>query len=105
MKLTNRFEVNAPEALVWSLFDSLDRVVPCMPGASYLGQEGQEHRVRMKVKIGAVVSNFEGTVSFTHKDEATHVAIMRGAAKDTGGKGSASALIETRLTPLAPGLG
>ncbi|MDP3139161.1 MAG: SRPBCC family protein [Burkholderiaceae bacterium] len=103
MKLNNRFVVEAPEAQLWALFDELERVVPCMPGASYLGTEGQEHRVGMKVKIGAIVSNFQGTVSFTHKDEQAHVAIMRGAAKDTGGKGAASALIETRLTALAPG--
>lgn len=103
MKLNNRFVVEAPAAQLWALFDELERVVPCMPGASYLGLDGQEHRVGMKVKIGAIVSNFQGTVSFTHKDAQARVAIMRGAAKDTGGKGAASALIETRLTALAPG--
>lgn len=102
MKLTNRFVVDASREQVWALFDELDRVVPCMPGASYLGCEGQEHRVAMKVKIGAILSDFQGTVSFVEKDEADRVTVMRGMAKDTGGKGSAAALIETRLSALSP---
>jgi carbon monoxide dehydrogenase subunit G len=103
MKLSNQFVVNAPLAQVWALFDQLERVVPCMPGAAYLGQDGEEHRVGMKVKIGAVVSNFQGTVRFLEKDAGAHVAVMRGAAKDSGGKGSASSVIETRLAEVSPG--
>ncbi|WP_051953741.1 SRPBCC family protein [Xenophilus azovorans] len=102
MKLNNSFVVEAPLEQVWTLFDELDTVIPCMPGAAYLGREGDEHRVSMKVKIGAIVSDFQGTVSFLERDGASHRTVMRGAARDAGGKGAASATIETRLAAADP---
>lgn len=102
MILTNSFTVEAPVTQVWSLFDELPQVVPCMPGAAYLGQEGDGHRVAIKLRIGAISSNFQGTVQFLKKDETSHTAVIRGAAKDTGGKGATSATLEARLDAQTP---
>lgn len=102
MKLSHSFVVDSPLPEVWELFDHLDRVVPCMPGAAYLGGEAEQHRVAMKVRIGAIVSNFQGSVGFVDRDDAHHAVRMRGVAKDSGGKGSATALIESRLAAVTP---
>lgn len=103
MILANSFVVEAPIDRVWTLFDELENIVPCMPGASYLGHDGDEHRVSLKLKIGAIHANFLGTVRFMSKDKASHTAALRGAAKDSGGKGTAAATIEARLETLGPG--
>lgn len=102
MIISNNFIVEEPISRVWSLFDELDQVVPCMPGAAYLENTGDDsHQVALKLKIGAISSNFQGTVKFLEKDSASHTVKIRGAAKDTGGKGSAAATISARLEALS----
>ena len=59
MQLKHEFVVDAPLERAWRLLDQLDKVVPCMPGASYLGQDGDSIRVGMKV--GPVFVDVPGT--------------------------------------------
>src|ERR1039458_9948657 len=97
MILTNEFLVEASIDRVWRLFDELENVIPCMPGAAYLGQDGEDNKVSIKVKIGAVSSHFQGAVRFVEKNESTHSTKIRGSGKDLGGKASAVATIVAKL--------
>ena len=72
-----------------------------MPGATYLGSEGENHRLGIRLKIGAISTHFQGTVRFEERDETTHTVAIRGSGKDTGGKGSATATLVARLAPSA----
>jgi len=96
MILENNFVIDAPLGQVWGLFDQLGDVVACLPGASYLGAEGDDHRVALKMKVGAIAVNFGGTMRFS-RDVATHTIVISGSAKDSGGKGSAVATVAARL--------
>jgi carbon monoxide dehydrogenase subunit G len=100
MRLSDQFEITAPVERVWSLFDDLQRVVPCMPGATLLGIEDEDIKVGMKVKIGVISSNFASVVRFTERDASTYTAVLQGSGKDTGGKGAASATITSTLMAL-----
>jgi uncharacterized protein len=100
MMLTNEFLVEAPVDRVWGLLDELESVVACMPGAAYIGRDGDNNKVSMKVKVGAISSHFQGTVRFVEKNESTHTAVIRGNGKDVGGKASATATIIAKLEPL-----
>src|SRR5262245_47110948 len=102
MMLTHEFSVEAPVDQVWLLVNELQNVVPCMPGAAYDGCDGDDHKVSMKVKIGAITSHFKGTARFMEKDEATHTAVVRGVGKDSTGKGAASATVSANLSALSP---
>lgn len=102
MQLKHEFTVDAPLDRTWRLLDQLDKVVPCMPGASYVGQDGDSICVGMKVKVGIIVFNFQGHAQFIEKNPATHTVIVKGNAKDIGGKGATTALITTVLTPASP---
>lgn len=97
MILNNELQIDAPIARVWKLFDELESVLPCMPGAVYLGRNGDDELVAMKLKVGAITTNFEGTVRFVERDEPAYRVVIRGAGKDKGGKASASATIEAQL--------
>ncbi|HVZ42201.1 MAG TPA: SRPBCC family protein [Ramlibacter sp.] len=102
MILKNEFTVQAPVDRVWALLDDLERVVPSMPGASYLGREaGDEHRVAIKLKVGVIATHFQGRVRFAQKDPVRHTARIEGSGKDTGGKASASAAILVNLEDFA----
>ena len=98
MLLTNEFDVAAPLPQVWELFDDVAAVIPCMPGASYLGREGDDYRVGIKVKIGVITTNFQGVVRFVERNPAAHKVVLNGSGKDTTGKGSATAIIDATLS-------
>jgi carbon monoxide dehydrogenase subunit G len=97
MKLTNEITVPAPIDEAWDLMLDVERVAPCLPGASIEGSEGDEYKGEMKVKIGPIVSNFKGTLKIDEADEEAHRAVMSAKARDSRGKGSANATITSVL--------
>jgi carbon monoxide dehydrogenase subunit G len=101
MILANEFTVQAPVEQVWALLGDLEKIVPCMPGATFLGKDGDENKVAIKLKVGAISTHFQGSVRFTEKDPLHHTARIEGAGKDTGGKAAASATILVGLEDLA----
>lgn len=101
MTLTNEFPIEAPIDRVWLLLNEIESVVPCMPGAAYEGRDGDDHKVSMKVKIGAISSHFNGTARFLEQNDVTHTAVVRGVGKDKNGKGAANATVMAKLEPLS----
>jgi hypothetical protein len=99
--LANEFTVHAPVEHVWALLDDLEKIVPCMPGAAFIGKDGDENKVAIKLKVGVISTHFQGSVRFTEKDPLHHTARIEGSGKDTGGKAAASATILVRLEDLA----
>jgi carbon monoxide dehydrogenase subunit G len=102
MMLKNEFVVEAPMERVWALFDEMERVVPCMPGAAYIGRDGDRIMVGMKVKVGPVMTQFQGAAQILEKNLAARTVVMRGCGKDSGGKGATSATITAVLHALSP---
>lgn len=97
MKLTNEITVPAPIDEAWALMLDVERVAPCLPGASIEGSEGDEYKGSMKVKIGPIVSQFNGTLKIEEANEEAHRAVMNAKARDSRGKGSANATITSTL--------
>ena len=93
MIIEEQILVDAPVSEVWSLIDKLESVIPCVPGATYEGQEGDDHLVAVRVRIGVISASFKGRMRFIEKDSATHRAVIEGSGRDAGGKGSARANI------------
>jgi uncharacterized protein len=102
MILSNQFFVEAPLDRVWALLDDLTTVIPCMPGAAYDGPEGEDHKVSLKVKIGAIGTHFRGTVRFLERNKSTNTVVAQGTAKDSGGKGSGTATVVAKLEEVSP---
>jgi uncharacterized protein len=103
MKLTNEITVPAAIEEAWELMLDVERVAPCLPGASIEGSEGDEYKGSMKVKIGPIVSQFNGTLKIDEADEDAHRAVMSAKARDSRGKGSANATITSSLEPADEG--
>lgn len=103
MILRNEFLVDAPVDVVWRMLDDMETIVPCMPGASYMGREGHDHQVGIRMKVGAISTHFQGVVRFVEKDASKHTAVIRGSGKDAGGKASASATLVATLEPQPTG--
>jgi uncharacterized protein len=103
MKLTNEITVPAPIEEAWELMLDVERVAPCLPGASIEESDGDEYKGSMKVKIGPIVSQFQGTLKLDEADEEARRAVMSAKARDSRGKGSANATITSTLEPADEG--
>jgi carbon monoxide dehydrogenase subunit G len=104
MKLENEFTVPAALEHAWSVLLDVERVAPCLPGASVEpGGEDGEYAGTMTIKIGPITSRYRGTVKIESADEEAGVAVMRAQAKDARGQGTASATITSSMHQVPDG--
>ncbi len=97
MKLENRFTVPVPVDEAWRVLLDVERVAPCMPGATLTKVDGDHFEGNVKVKVGPINLTYGGKASFASKDDATHVAVIDASGKETRGTGTAKATITCRL--------
>ena len=97
MRLTNAFTVPAPADEAFAVLLDVERVAPCLPGATLAGGDGETFDGAMTIKLGPVRSRFEGTVQIVEADRAEHRAVLRAQARDARGSGTAAATITTTL--------
>jgi carbon monoxide dehydrogenase subunit G len=90
-----RIPVPVDEA--WKALLDIERVAPCVPGATLTGSEGDLHHGTVKVKLGPITLNYTGTVAFTSLDDARRVATMKASGREVRGGGTASAGITCSL--------
>ena len=99
MKLEQAFEVQAPIEQVWEALIDLERVAPCLPGATITGHDDDgTYHGEFKVKLGPTTAAYRGTVKIEEADAATHTATMRAKGTDKRGQGGANATIVNTLT-------
>lgn len=96
-QLLNEFTVNRSVDHTWAVLTDVERIAPCMPGAQLQEIEGDVYRGVVKVKLGPISTAFKGQASFVERDDTAHRAVLKGEGRDTGGKGSADALITAQL--------
>ena len=101
-QLVNEFTVNRPIDEAWPVICDLERIAPCLPGAQLQEIEGDEYRGIVKVKLGAVATQFKGAASFTSRDDTNYTASLHAEGRDTGGRGNAAAEITARAEALSP---
>lgn len=101
-KLLNEFTVDQPIDETWAVLTDVERIAPCMPGATLEEIEGDIYRGVVKVKLGAISAAFRGQASFVERDDVNHRAVLRGEGRDTTGKGNADALITAALEQISP---
>ena len=90
-KLLNEFTVNRPIDETWNVLTDVERIAPCMPGATLEEIEGDVFRGVVKVKLGAISTAFKGQANFVERDDTQPPCRAEGEGRDTTGKGNASA--------------
>jgi carbon monoxide dehydrogenase subunit G len=101
-QLINEFTVNRPIEEAWPLITDLERIAPCLPGAELQEVEGDIYRGVVKVKLGAIASQFKGEAHFVERDDEHYRAVIKGTGRDTGGRGNAQADITAQAESLSP---
>ncbi len=98
MKLENEFTVNVPVEDAWNVLLDLERVTPCLPGAALTEQsDDDEYKGEMKVRLGPVTQEYNGTVRIEEADESEHQVVLKADGKDARGQGAATATITSTL--------
>jgi carbon monoxide dehydrogenase subunit G len=104
VQIENTIEIPATPEQVWDYLLDVERVAPCMPGAELTEVvDDQTWRGKVAVKVGPVSLSFAGTVVLKEKDVAHRTVVLKADGKETKGKGSASALMTSRLEDAADG--
>src|SRR6185436_17211708 len=97
------FTVPAPVEAAWDVLLDVERVAPCLPGATIDGAEGDVYSGTMTIKIGPITTRYSGTVKIEEADETARRAVMRAQARDSRGQGTAAATITSTMEEVADG--
>ncbi len=103
MQLLNEFEVALPPKKTWTLLTDLEKVAPCLPGASITSVDGDDYHGRAKIKVGPITAEYKGVAQFKELDERAHTAVLLARGKDARGQGDATANVRATLHPKGGG--
>ncbi|MBO0825637.1 MAG: SRPBCC family protein [Actinobacteria bacterium] len=98
MELEHSFSVPVPVERAWDVLLDVERVAPCMPGATLDSVDGDEIKGRIRVKVGPIQMTYAGTARFTEQDRQAGLVVLEAAGKETRGAGTASAMVRSELT-------
>jgi uncharacterized protein len=97
MKLEHEFTVPTSVDEAWKVLLDVERVAPCMPGATLLTVDGDEFTGTVKVKVGPIQVTYKGQAKFAELDEAGHRAVIEASGKEARGSGTAAATVVALL--------
>lgn len=97
MELNNEFRVAVPAAKTWEVLTDVERVAPCLPGATLLSVDGDDFTGAVKVKVGPITVSYKGDATFQEKDAAAQRVVLKANGKETRGNGTASAVVTAQL--------
>jgi carbon monoxide dehydrogenase subunit G len=103
MKFTNEIELALPADEVFAALTDVDRVASCLPGARVTGRDGDTYTGAMRVKVGPIVADYGGTLTFEQLDHDQRRAVLLARGEETKGQGSAEARIHSSVDPQGDG--
>jgi len=103
MEMDHSFTVPVPPDHAWDVLLDVERIAPCMPGATVEEFDGEVVTGRIKVKVGPVSLTYRGTAKFIERDPEAKVVVLEASGKETRGAGTASATVRASLEPESSG--
>jgi carbon monoxide dehydrogenase subunit G len=97
MELDHEFTVPVPVGQAWPVLLDVERIAPCLPGATLDSVDGDEFTGRLKVKLGAMTITYKGSARIASQDESAHTVTIEGTGKEARGSGTASATVQAQL--------
>jgi uncharacterized protein len=104
MLISNEFEVTAPVDRVWTYLLDVPNLVPCLPGAELIGDDGTgTYQGRVTTRLGPVKLSFSGTARVVETDERAHRMVLDAAGSEDKGKGTAAMTVTATLVAAGRG--
>jgi carbon monoxide dehydrogenase subunit G len=98
MELHHEFTVPVPVDEAWRALLDIERVAPCMPGATVRDYDGKTVNGSVKVKVGPITVTYQGTAVFEEQDEDARRIVLIASGRETRGQGTARATVTGTLT-------
>ncbi|MGW3116458.1 SRPBCC family protein [Streptomyces sp. NPDC001107] len=98
MELHHEFTVPVPVDDAWQTLLDIERVAPCMPGATVEEYDGKTVTGSVKVRVGPITVTYKGTAVFEEQDETAHRMVLIAGGRETRGQGTARATVTGTLT-------
>ncbi|MFC7265306.1 SRPBCC family protein [Streptomyces lutosisoli] len=98
MELHHEFTVPVPVQDAWRVLLDIERVAPCMPGATVEDYDGKTVTGSVKVKVGPITLTYRGTAVFEEQDEAAHRMVLVASGKEARGQGTVRARVTGTLS-------
>jgi carbon monoxide dehydrogenase subunit G len=103
VRLEHSFEVPVPVERAWEVLLDIERVAPCMPGATLTSHDGDNFTGTVKVKLGPVNLTYRGKGRFVDIDAAAHRVVITASGADTRGAGTAAADVSATMVAVDSG--
>ena len=97
MELEHSFIIPVPPEQAWPALLDVERIAPCLPGATVDSVDGDVIKGRIKVKVGPVQLTYAGTAHFTERDDQARSITLEASGKETRGAGTASATVRSSV--------
>jgi uncharacterized protein len=98
MELTHSFTVPVGADHAFEVLTDIERIAPCMPGATIDSVDGRDFTGRVKVKVGPMQITYRGKARYEELDAGQHKAVIEARGQETRGSGTANATITATLT-------
>lgn len=99
MQLRHEFTLPIPPDRAWATLLDVERVAPCMPGATLDHVDGDKFSGRVTLKVGPLRMTYRGDARITEKDETAHRMVIAASGREAKGSGTADATVTASLEP------
>jgi uncharacterized protein len=97
MEFTNEFHVPSDIETTFETLTDLERVAPCLPGATLEEVDGDTYTGSVKVKVGPVTMTYRGEAQLVEKDAENKRGRIEAKGKESRGAGTANADVVAHL--------
>ncbi|HSF36036.1 MAG TPA: SRPBCC family protein [Nocardioides sp.] len=97
MELSHNFTVPIGVEETWAHFNDIASVAECFPGAQVTEADEQSFTGSVKVKLGPIALQYNGSGTFVEKDAEAHRFVVDAKGKDKRGNGTAGAKVTVSM--------
>ncbi|MFF0224133.1 SRPBCC domain-containing protein [Streptomyces sp. NPDC004629] len=97
MRLQNKLSIPASTEEAWRILLDIERVTPCVPGATLTSRSGDSYHGSIKVKLGPIGLTYRGSVRFLSLSETDRTVVLEAGGREARGNGTATARVTCRL--------
>jgi carbon monoxide dehydrogenase subunit G len=98
VELTHRFTVPIGVEETWAHFNDIAAVAECFPGAQVTEADQDSFSGSVKVKLGPIALQYNGSGTFVEKDPEAHRFVVDAKGKDKRGNGTAGATVTVTMS-------
>lgn len=103
MQLQHEFTLPIPPDQAWEALLDVERIAPCMPGATLDRVDGDEFSGRVALKVGPLRLTYRGDARITERDPSTRRVVIAAEGTEARGSGTAAASVAAVLSEVAEG--